>query len=372
MPARSYHDLIAALRKGNFPQALYLYGAADILKDEAVQLLVDGVLDPSFRDLNYEQRTAAELDPEALVTLLGTLAMFGDKRVVVVRAIEGLKKKPKVREALIAVLEHPSPDTHVVLIQSPPPDDARGKDKEPDSELVRLVTSVAADDLDHDATVEWVERRARDAGIRFAEGAANHLATATHDDLSALKSELEKFSALGGEQAITLTQVGDIVGIHPGETLMDWRNAVMSDDTARAFQLLGPVLMQSGNSGVRLVATLGTGLTALSVARARYDKGERGPALVSALFNVLKTSRVFFGIGNWGEETRLWATLAPRWPRPRLRAALRAALAADQALKETRISDEQGVLTDLILNLAPIDRAASRTAPVRGRTPAGV
>lgn len=371
MAAPDYKTLLANLGKGKFPPALYLHGSAEILKDEAVQLIVESALDPSFRDLNYEQRSAAELDPESLTTLLGTLPMFGDRRVVVVRAIEGLKKKPKVREALLTALAHPNPDTVLVLVQTAPAEEPRGKDKGADADLARLTTAVLADDLDHPETVEWLERRARKLGISFTPEAAAHLATAVNLDLSALQSELDKFSALGGERAITVEQVGEIVGIRHGETVMDWRNAVLRDDPARALRLLGPLLLQSGGSGVRLVATLGTGLAGLAVARARYDKGERGPALVSALFSVLKVSRVFFGLGSWSDETKLWAELAPRWTRARLRAALRATLAADQALKETRISDEQGVVTDLVLTLAgqAAERAQKKAA---GRTPAGV
>ena len=43
--------------------------------------------------------------------------------------------------------------------------------------------------------------------------------------------------------------------------------------------------------------------------------------------------------------------LGPEVARPRIRAALRAARDTDQALKNTTISDERGVLTDLVLRI---------------------
>ncbi len=352
MPAPKYKDLVRALKKGEIPPALYLYGTEEILKDEAVQLVVDHKLAASDRELNYEQRTVADLDPESLNTLLETLPMFGGNRVVVLRAIEGLKKKPKLREVLLAALRRKHDDTWLVLIQTAPKEEGTPKEKEPDAELAKLTLAIAADRFDPQDTVRWLQYRAGPIGIRFAEGAAEHLAKAVDYDLSTLRSELEKFSALGGELAITVQQVGDIVGIHQGQTVLDWRTAIMRDETALALKLLGPILLKSGNSGVKLVSMLGTGLVALSVARARFDQGERGAALVSALMSLIRTARLYGVIGNWNDEARLWAELAPRWPRPRLRAALRAALAADQALKETRISDEQGVVTDLVLTLA--------------------
>jgi hypothetical protein len=56
-----------------------------------------------------------------------------------------------------------------------------------------------------------------------------------------------------------------------------------------------------------------------------------------------------FGVGDWKQEARRWSEWAPRWPAPRLRAALRAALDADIRLKSTTISDERGVLLDLVM-----------------------
>jgi DNA polymerase-3 subunit delta len=370
MPARSYDDLLRSLKKGELPPALYLHGPAEILKDEAVHLIAGQALDAAARELNFEQRTIADLDPESLHTLLETLPMFGGRRVVVLRGVEGLKKKPKLREVLIAALGRRHEDTLLILIETAPGESDKAK---PDADLVQHTYAVTAEGLDPERTVRWLRRRAEASGVSFAEGAAEHLAGAVGYDLSTLRAELDKLSSLGSEQAVTVEQVGDVVGIRQGETVNDWRIAVLEDDSPRALRLLGPLLMQSGNSGVKLVSLLGTALVAQGLARARYDRGDRGARLASSLFQSLTQTRPF-GIGEWKQETERWARLAPAWPPARIQASLRAALAADQALKETRISDERGVLTDLVLALAGSrDGGADRVpAPHRGRTPAGV
>jgi hypothetical protein len=51
--------------------------------------------------------------------------------------------------------------------------------------------------------------------------------------------------------------------------------------------------------------------------------------------------------------------VTPRWTQPRLQAAIAATLAADIALKGITISDETGIMTDLVLTLAT---TASRRA----------
>ena len=65
-----------------------------------------------------------------------------------------------------------------------------------------------------------------------------------------------------------------------------------------------------------------------------------------------------FGL-NWGSTASLWSESAPRWPRERIARALRSARDADMALKNTSISGELGILTDLVLSFAISERVAA-------------
>jgi DNA polymerase-3 subunit delta len=367
MPVLKFSEFSRALGKGELAPVYYFHGPEDLLKEERAALVLEAALDPGSRDFNFEQRSASDLDAESLHTLLQTLPMFGGRRVIFLRAVEALKKKPRVREALLTELGRPNPDAVVVLFETAPDEGDGSRKREPDPDLIRLAASVVADRLLPEEAVEWLRRRAQQAGVRFAEGAAEHLARAVDYELGTLRTELEKFSALGGDTAVTVERVGDLIGVRQGETATDWRDAVLEDDTARALALLGPVLEQSGNSGVKLVSLLGTGLAGLAVARARLDRGERAQSLPSALIQVLRAVRPF-GVTNWNEETARWARCAPRWPQPRIRRAFRSALAADRALKGTRISDERGVVTDLVLELG--GTAEWREGGKRLRSPA--
>ena len=62
---------------------------------------------------------------------------------------------------------------------------------------------------------------------------------------------------------------------------------------------------------------------------------------------------------NWAEEKGRWIRWAPGWPAERVADALRSVLAADRALKGTTISDERGILTDMVLRMATSRRAAA-------------
>ena len=65
----------------------------------------------------------------------------------------------------------------------------------------------------------------------------------------------------------------------------------------------------------------------------------------------LKAARPF-GVGPWGRATTNWIQWAARWRPEELEDALRSAWEADRALKSTTITDEAGVLTDMLLKLS--------------------
>ncbi len=344
MPVQSLDALFRALAKGELLPVYYLHGPEEILKDEAIRAILDRTLDPSVRDFNLDQRSAAQLDPDDLFALCTTLPMMADRRVVVLRDLEAIKRKPKVRMALLRYLERPAPETVLVLVQG------SGEDGE-DKDMARMAVAVSADPLPADRVRKWLHRRASALGVTLEEAAAKHLIEAVGGELAALAAELEKLAALPADAPLTPEQVGDVVGVRHGETVFDWRDAVMDDRTGPAVALLGRLLDQPGVSGVKLITLLGTTLVGVGIARSHYDRRLRGRALDDAVFEVIRRHRVF-GLLSWGEEKARWVRWASRWPAARLGEALRATLAADRALKGTTISDERGILTDLILRLA--------------------
>jgi DNA polymerase-3 subunit delta len=350
MPRHSHDDLLRALGRRELSPVYYLFGTEDILKEEAFRAIVDLALEPHERDFNFDQRSAAGLSPDDLHALVNTLPMMANRRVVVIRDIEGWKKKAAARDGVLTYLNNPSSDTVLVLVENAPANEEKRREYEPDDAIAARSYAVNFEELAPDRVIRWLTHHAKRMGVTFGEGAAEHLASACAHQLGALRSELEKLGGLGGAEPVTREQVGDLVGVRHGETLDDWVAAVLVDDSARAIGLASRVLEQSGMSGVKMVTTLGGALIGLRIARAHYDKGSRGGSLERVLFERLRAIRAF-GIGDWKLLTRSWSRAAETWPSGRVREAIRAALDADMALKGTRVSDEAGVLADLVLRL---------------------
>ncbi|MEP7324678.1 MAG: DNA polymerase III subunit delta [Gemmatimonadota bacterium] len=332
-----------ALKSGELQPVYYLHGPEDVLKEEAVRKLVDRALDPSLRDFNFDQRSIGQLDPESLNSLLETLPMMAERRVVILKDMEQLKRKAKVKAVLEKYLERPSPDTVLVMLQN-------SGDEKPEPALLRGSTSVEFTPLTTERVLKWIAHQGKQVGVTLTPDAAQHLVDAVGQDLGIIRTELAKMSGLAGDTPLDIDDVVGLVGIRRGETLPALRDHVMAGEGAKAVAMLSGLLEQSGMSGVKIAATLGSSLIGVGLARTHYDKGIRDRALAPKLMSTLYSVKPF-GLGDWRQESDRWARWAPKWPMRRIHSALKAVLAADRMLKNTRVSEDRGVLLDLVLQI---------------------
>src|SRR5215475_11177591 len=105
--------LRAAIQDKRFAPAYFLIGEDDFLKEEALRHLLDAAVDQSTRDFNLDQRKGAEVDAEALGSLLAMPPMMAERRVVVIRDVPALRKD--ARATLEQYLRSPSHDVLLVL-----------------------------------------------------------------------------------------------------------------------------------------------------------------------------------------------------------------------------------------------------------------
>jgi DNA polymerase-3 subunit delta len=349
MPGISFDAFSKLLKSGDIPPAIYLYGDEDVLKDEAVRAILDRVVDPGLRDFNYDQRSAGQLEAEAVETLCNTLPMMADRRLVVIREIELWQKRARAKTAVLHYLQRPAVETVLVLVQGASPSEATRDEADP--ELQALTCAVAVNRYGPKLAQKWIEKRAEERGFALTVDAAAHLVKAVDGDLGAARSELDKLAGLGGEELITLDQLSASLGIRHGETPADWCEAVLQDQSGRAAGILPHLLAQSGVSGVNLLYQLGIQLIGIGLARALYDRGLRAASLERAVRETLLRVRPPFRLDYHSSAAR-WSQLAEGWPGSRIDAAILAARRADQRLKGTTLTDERGILFDLLMELA--------------------
>src|SRR5437773_1446317 len=134
--------------------------------------------------------------------------------------------------------------------------------------------------------------------------------------------------------------------------------AALERRAARAAQLVEPVLEQAGMSGVKILSLLGTHLVGTALARAERDRGVSAARLPDTIYRHLQSVRPY-GMRSYKEEAARWTAWSALWTARELGRALRAALAADNALKTATVSDDRGIVTQLVLGFAATKREAA-------------
>jgi DNA polymerase III subunit delta len=347
MGALTFDALLRSLKQHAPDPVYYLHGEEDVLKDEAVRALLERAVDPAARDFNVDQRAAADLDPEAFNALVNTPPMLTATRAVVLRGMEQLRKTAKVRQELLRYVDSPNPTTVLVLVH--------GTAESPDAELVRRATAVEVTALPPERVERWMTHRAKQLGFTLTSDAGELLLASVGADLSGLARELEKLAPLCAGRPATRDEVAALVGVRRGETVQDFVDAALERRAPAAAGLVEPVLEQAGMSGVRMLSALGTSLVGTALARAELDRdarrggGARGDRLEGVLLSHLRAARPY-GLGSWEQTARHWARWAELWTAGELRDALRLTADADRALKSSTLTDETGILEQLVLS----------------------
>ena len=346
MSASSLKTLRDVLKRRSFDGAYFITGEDDYQKDDAVKQLSEAALDPDSRDFNLDTRRAAELDPETLGVLLSTPPMMAERRVIVLRDVNALKKD--ARRALDEYLSKPAPDLLLVMTA------AAGT--KPDAPLAASTTVLEFDYLTGDRIPRWIAHYATNGlGIRISEPAMELLQAAVGSDLHQLAGELDKLASYAqGRDEIGEDDVAAIVGVRRGETQADLLDAVADRNVSRSLELIPHVLAQPKTTAVSVVMALSTQMLAISWGRARLDEGLSRGRLAQEYFDFLKETGAFTG-RSWGSATAVWARAAERWNREALDRALDSLLEADIALKESRVSSEEQLLATVVLSLCAAD-----------------
>ena len=342
--------LRSAIHDGSFAPVYYLYGEDDYLKDESLRHLIDAAVEAATRDFNLEIRRAAEVDAEALGSLLNTPPMMAARRAIVVRDVGALKKD--ARAALDRYLRQPAPD--VVLVLTSP------AEAKPDKVMLDRAVCVEFKPMTGTGVSKWITYYVEhELGGQITSDAITLLQDAVGTELAQLKVELDKLASFvaGAERRlIDEAAVTAVVGVRRGETLGDLLDAVAGRNAARALELVPHILQQPKSGAVPVVMALTTQTLALAWGRAQRDRGVAPGRLASEYYTLLKGSGSVMTGRSWGEAVSAWVKYVDGWTFESLDAALNALLVTDAALKETRLSSDEQMLGSLVLTLCGGER----------------
>jgi DNA polymerase-3 subunit delta len=259
---------------------------------------------------------------------------MSERRVVALRDVPSLRKDPKA--VLERYLKHPAPDTVLVMLAP--------AGSKPEKALIDRAVSVEIAPLSGDRLGDWITKRVT---VPITPEASALLQDTIGNDLAQLSGELDKLASYAhgrGDAVIDEAAVGAVVGVTREETLGRLLDYIAARDAAGAIAVLPIVMAQPKTSAVSIIMALTTQTLALAYA---VSSGRRTS---NDFFTLLKETGAFPG-RTWGEAVNAWVRAVPTWTLDALERGITALLAADVALKESRVSDDEQVLVSLILDL---------------------
>jgi DNA polymerase-3 subunit delta len=340
MSVAAQRALRQAIDSTRFDPVYYLHGDDEFRKSDAVTRIIDAALDPATRDFNFDTFRGADIDAGRLAASLTLFPVLASRRVVVVRDVNLLKKP--ARAELLRYLKKPAAETVLVLV-------AQAGEKA-DTEIDALGTAVGFPPLSADKLPGWIAGHARERGIMLSDGSAELIADAVDGDLIQAVGELDKLASFANGRAIQPSDVEAILGVRRGESLGDLLDAVAARNAARAASLVEPVLAQPKTSGVQVVMALATQTLAMGWGRASRSSGMPAQRLEQEYYNLMRGGGGYPG-RPYGEAVKCWASNLPKWNARELARAIKLIGAADIALKDTRVSSDEAVITSLVLSL---------------------
>jgi len=340
--------LRAAIKSGSFAPVYYLHGDDEYVKHEQLRRVVDAAVDSATRDFNLESLRGPDVEAEGLASLLRTPPMMAERRAVVIRDVQALRRE--TRRALDDYLTRPLPDVLLLLVA---PTGAK-----PDKALVANSVAIEFKPLAGERVPRWITYYVEhDLHSSITEGAVRLLQEAVGTELAQLKVELDKLGSYVSDGPITESAVLAVVGVQAGRTMGDLLDAIARRDAEAALSMLGAVMQQPKVSATTVIMALTAQTLATGWALAARERGAHPARLKGELFAVLKESGSVFTGRGWNEFVDTCVRASDLWTTDAIDHALDALLRAESSVKESRLSSDEQVLATLILSVCG---AASR------------
>lgn len=337
----AFEDLATAFRHGRFAPLYLFFGEEAFLMDELQALALAHAIAPHERDFNFDLFYGPEATAAQVLAQCAAFPMMAARRLVVVREFEKLPDNKLFQ----GYAERPNPHAIVLLLCSGKPN----RTQHPYRALCAHGVWAEFKPLKENRLPGWVEGRFKALGVTPESGAAQMLAEMSGPDLRSLALEVDKLVTFAGSTGrVTREDVVAAAGHSREHSPFALQDALAAGDVPRALAIVHGILAQSTNAAgeaVRLVALL----TAYMLKLWRVS---------GCLSEGLSERDLSRHVGMSPFFVKEYVAAQRRYGPEGLARALRALLAADDALKGGSAHDPEAILA------LAIRRAA---APPRGK-----
>jgi DNA polymerase III subunit delta len=274
-----YTEFRRGLDSGSVKPIYFFTGVETFLKEEGIQTIIDKVLPPEERSLNFESVYAGtDVSGQEVKERASTLPFMSEHRVILVRQAE--KWRAADLNALDAYGKDPAPTT-VLIISS---QEERLKQANWKN-FANLTYHVECYPLFDNQVPTWVERRVGEHGKRIAREAVQLLIERVGQTLSDIDNEITKLVNYTGQKPmIEVADIMETAGHIRQNTMHELNLALGKADSSTAVRLVNHVL-DEGTRPIQMLGAMAWHFRNLHSIRKRLDAGEDLEQIVGSIRN---------------------------------------------------------------------------------------
>jgi DNA polymerase-3 subunit delta len=254
-----YKDLESKLRNKNFEAVYFLHGKEDFLIEELTSLVVKNAFENSFdAEMNFTLLYGQDTTLAEILNVAGSYPMMSDRRLVVVRNFEKVKKersKDKAKslyQSWQAYLKNPLDSTILFLV-------AGELDKKDLKEEPYLSLEPYASQIDYlRDTAGFITERAAKFGWQLTPEAVRQMTVYVGESIREISMELEKlfvYAAGRADKTITDKDVMTVVAVSREYDVFQLQKALV-DKNLRMAAGITQMMLEEGTEPVMLTGQL--------------------------------------------------------------------------------------------------------------------
>lgn len=336
-PTEAARDFFRSIKEAQEAAPVYLiYGAETFLSDMALDAVIGLALPGGFNDFNHDHFRGKETQGDKVVAACETLALFGGRRLVVVKDIQQISTAQL--NPIADYLSNPSPAT-VLLLQG----QSLGRGVSKNSALYKRARKHGV--VQEFAPLrEWevgnfLRKQARKRGLTLDRDAEDTLVRSVGTDLQALDTTLEKidlYLGSNGSREVNDDVLADVVAVTRTHQIWDFTKCIGERNLAQSMGLLHSMLEQ-GQTAVGINLMVARHFRQLWQVKCCADRGMDKRAIAS---NV--------GMAPWLVDRS--TTAARQFEHSELRRILSVLYQTDLQLKSSRLKN-QVLLERMVLDV---------------------
>ncbi len=243
------YEVLNKIKQGQIDRMYVLHGAEPFLVDEIVDLLLANLVDPGTAAFNLDVFNGKNADVKSIGSILPSMPMMGEHRVVVVRQIDQMKKTD--RDLLIPYVEKPPSSAYQIYTA----EKLNGREKFY-ATAKKTATMVSCDPLYENKIPQWIKTRFKIIDKQIDPIAVDKLHQSVGTNLYDLANEIEKLDIYTQDRnLITVKDVEFIVGSWRVNTVFELQKKIGARQTGDALVLVRKIL-SNGEPPLKIVAFL--------------------------------------------------------------------------------------------------------------------